>query len=43
MLERAKVRLLGAGTATIAISGATVGIENLSCALIQEVARNPSL
>ncbi|KAK8704902.1 hypothetical protein V6N13_048514 [Hibiscus sabdariffa] len=41
MLEGAKS--MGAGTATIALVGAAVGIGNVFSSLIHSVARNPSL
>jgi len=41
MLEGAK--LIGAGAATIALAGASVGIGNVFNALIHSVARNQSL
>jgi len=36
-------KLIGAGLATIALGGAAVGIGTIFAALIQGVARNPSL
>ena len=35
--------LIGAGSATIALAGAAIGIGNISSSLIDSVSRNPSL
>ena len=36
-------KLIGAGSATIALAGAAIGISHISSSLINSVSRNPSL